>query len=260
MAKNKSNANQQKQKQHNMDNNNSASASSSLPPKKDKHIAKRFKQGLTPAATATVQNTATVTEFDISDIRATYGPKTPSATGPPTQIILPSNPPSSSQEKGKTRQELQNDLPDQQNVVNDQIMEDVHVDDQHTSDEQRTTPPIEEAHVEPIPILSDFVIVAQNPPLKENVPLTKKNMSDIFSNWWKALYIPRIVRMIRINLSAPIFVWKPMLLRHLKWIRLLSSYRKTKNIPIRSLSNGLNLSRPKLNKKLMIVNVILSKS
>src|SRR5438034_7214918 len=164
MTKSKHNANQQNQRQQTMDDKNPATASSSLPPRKDKHNAKRFKNG--PPPPSTPKNIATVTEFDISDIRATYGPKTPSPTGPPTQNILPSNSPSSVKEKGKTRQELPNDLPDQQNVVNDQIMEDVHAADQQNSDEQRTTPPIEKVHVEPIPILSDFVIVAPESALK----------------------------------------------------------------------------------------------
>ena len=124
MTKSKRNANQQNQRQQTMDDKNPASASSSLPPKKDKHIAKRPKKG--PLPPVTPKDITTVMEFDISDIRTTYGPKTPSPTGPPTQIILPSNSPSSGKEKGKTRQELPNDLPDQQNVVNDQIMEDVH--------------------------------------------------------------------------------------------------------------------------------------
>src|SRR5947207_2951761 len=134
MTKSKRNANQQNQRQQTMDDKNPASASSSLPPKKDKHIAKRFKNG--PPPPVTPNNIATVTEFDISDIRATYGPKTPLPTGLPTQIILPSNSPSSVKEKGKARQELPNDLPDQKNVVNDQIMEDVHASDQHESDKQ----------------------------------------------------------------------------------------------------------------------------
>src|SRR5436305_1202807 len=149
MTKNNSNANKQTQRQQTMDNNKPASASSSLPPKKDKHIAKRPKKG--PPPPVTPKDIVTVTEFDISDIRATYGPKTPSPTGPPTQIILPSHSPSSVKEKGKARQELPNDLPDQQNVVNEQIMEDVHAADQQPSEEQGTTPPIEKVHVEPIP-------------------------------------------------------------------------------------------------------------
>ena len=100
MTKSKRNANQQNQRQQTMDDNNPASASSSLPSKKDKHIAKRPKKG--PLPSATPKDIAPVTEFDISDICATYGPKTPLPTGPPTQIILPSNSPSSVKEKGKT--------------------------------------------------------------------------------------------------------------------------------------------------------------
>src|SRR5438034_11701163 len=79
MGKSKTNANQQNQRQQTMADNNQASTSSSLPPKKDKHIAKRPKKG--PPPPVTPKDIATVTEFDISDIRATYGPKTPLPTG-----------------------------------------------------------------------------------------------------------------------------------------------------------------------------------
>src|SRR2546430_1599866 len=113
MTKSKSNANQQNQRQQTMADNNQASASSSLPPKKDKHIAKRPKKG--PFLPVIPKDIATATEFDISDIRVTYGPKTPLPSGLPTQIILSLNSPSSAKEKGKTRQELPNDLSDQQN-------------------------------------------------------------------------------------------------------------------------------------------------
>src|SRR5438034_11168935 len=65
--------------------------------------------------------------------------------------------------------------------------------------------------------------------------------------------------MIKINLSAPISVWNPILLRLLKWIQPLSSYRKMKNIPIRNLLNGLNLNQPKLKNRSMKINVILFK-
>src|SRR5438477_11749818 len=99
MRKSKSNANQQNQRQQTMADNNQASTSSSLPPKKDKHIAKRPKKG--PPPPVTPKDIATVTEFDISDICATYDPKTPSPTSPPTQIILPSNSLSSAKEKEK---------------------------------------------------------------------------------------------------------------------------------------------------------------
>ena len=58
MTKNKSNSNQQRQRQQTMDDKNPASASSSLPPKKDKHIAKRIKNG--PPPPATPKNIATV--------------------------------------------------------------------------------------------------------------------------------------------------------------------------------------------------------